>query len=81
MENLFNDRQHPWNRGSEGERERERERNESRERDKYRARERQRRRDRRGSARVAKVDYILLSQPATCCTLGRTGLPGKSNHR
>ena len=43
--------------------------------------ERQRRRDRRGSARVTKVDYILLSQPATCCTLGRTGLPGKSNHR
>lgn len=33
------------------------------------------------TACAVKVDYILLSRVATCCTLGPLGLPGKSNHR
>lgn len=85
MEILLNARQHPWSK-TERERKRERERegqgNGSGKRDTYRAREWRDREGEIGEAeRVAKVDYILLSQPATCCTLGRTGLPGKSNHR
>lgn len=79
MENLLNDRQHLRS-GTVKAREKGRVTgNGSRERDKYRARESGETGE--ASARVVKVDYILLSQPATCCTLGRTGLPGKSNHR
>jgi len=74
---LSKERETEGKREREREREKQKERNKTVERDKYIS-EGETRRD---YARVVKVDYILLSHSATCCTLGRTGLPGKSNHR